>query len=32
MFTVTDGAKQELEGFFGDKDKAPVRVYMASGG
>lgn len=32
MFTVTDGAKQELDGFFSGKEKSPVRVYMAAGG
>ena len=32
MFTVTTDAKEELEGFFADKEKASVRVYLASGG
>ncbi|MDR2825308.1 MAG: IscA/HesB family protein [Deltaproteobacteria bacterium] len=32
MFTVTDEAKQELEGFFSDKEKASVRVYLTAGG
>ena len=32
MFTVTDNAKKELDVFFADKEKSPVRVYMAAGG
>jgi Fe-S cluster assembly iron-binding protein IscA len=32
MFTVTEEARQELESFFSDKDKASVRIYMAAGG
>ncbi len=32
MFQLTDGAKQELEAFFAGKDKATVRIYLASGG
>lgn len=32
MFTVTDEAKKELDAFFADKEKTPVRVYLAAGG
>ena len=32
MFVVTENAKKELDAFFADKDKTPVRVFMASGG
>lgn len=32
MITVTDGAREELEAFFADKEKTPVRVYLAPGG
>jgi Fe-S cluster assembly iron-binding protein IscA len=32
MFTVTDSAKEELDGFFADKEKASIRIYMAGGG
>ncbi|MCL1889152.1 MAG: IscA/HesB family protein [Desulfovibrionaceae bacterium] len=32
MFTLTDNAKKELDAFFTDKEKSPVRVFMTSGG
>lgn len=32
MFVLTDNAKKELDAFFSDKDKSPVRVFMAEGG
>lgn len=32
MFDVSDGAIQELDAFFSGKEKATVRVYLASGG
>lgn len=32
MFVLTDNAKKELDTFFADKDKSPVRVFMAEGG
>ena len=32
MFVLTDNAKKELDAFFADKDKSPVRVFMTSGG
>ena len=31
MFSMTDAARQELEAYFADKEKAPIRVYQASG-
>lgn len=31
MFTMTDPAKQELEAYFADKEKTPIRVYMTGG-
>ena len=32
MFVLTENAKKELDVFFSDKDKTPVRVFMTSGG
>lgn len=32
MITLSDKARAELEAYFADKDKTPVRVYLASGG
>jgi Fe-S cluster assembly iron-binding protein IscA len=32
MFALTDSAREELDAFFTDKDKSPIRVYLASGG
>lgn len=32
MFDISDGAIQELEAFFAGKEKATVRIYLASGG
>lgn len=31
MFSMTDPAKQELEAYFADKDKTPIRIYLAGG-
>lgn len=31
MFTMTDTAKQELDAYFADKEKTPLRIFMASG-
>jgi Fe-S cluster assembly iron-binding protein IscA len=32
MFALTDTAREELDAFFADKDKSPIRVYLAPGG
>ncbi len=32
MFELTEAAQKQLEGYFQDKDKSPVRVYLAAGG
>lgn len=32
MLELTDKARLELEAYFADKDKTPIRVYLASGG
>lgn len=32
MVTVTDSARKELESFFTDKEKSPIRVFLAPGG
>lgn len=32
MITVTEAAQKQLESYFDGKEKAPVRVYLASGG
>ena len=32
MLTLTDAARKELEGFFADREKATVRIYLAPGG
>ncbi len=32
MFTLTDAAKTQLDAYFADKEKAPVRIYLSSGG
>jgi Fe-S cluster assembly iron-binding protein IscA len=32
MFAVTDNAKKELDAYFENKEKSPVRVYLAAGG
>ncbi len=32
MFEVTEAAQKQLEGYFQEKDKSPVRIYLASGG
>lgn len=32
MLQVSQGARQELDAYFADKEKAPIRVYLASGG
>lgn len=32
MLTVTESAVKELNDFFKDKEKSPIRVYLAPGG
>lgn len=32
MFELTEGARQELDAYFTDKEKSPVRIYLAPGG
>lgn len=32
MLEITDSARQELDAFFQDKEKSPVRVFLANGG
>ena len=32
MFTLTENARRELDAFFADKEKTPIRLYLAPGG
>ena len=32
MFTISETASHELEAYFADKGKTPIRVYLAAGG
>ncbi len=32
MFDITESALKELESYFADKEKAPIRIYLAPGG
>lgn len=32
MITLTESARKELDGYFADKEKSSVRIYMAAGG
>lgn len=32
MFEITESAIKELEAYFADKEKAPIRIYLAPGG
>lgn len=32
MLEISDSAQRELDAFFEDKDKTPIRVYLAPGG
>lgn len=32
MFQITPSARQELDAYFADKEKSPLRIYLASGG
>ena len=32
MIEVTEAANKQLEGYFADKEKTPIRIYLATGG
>ncbi len=32
MIDVTDAAREQLDGYFADKEKSPIRIYLSSGG
>ena len=32
MIQLTDDARKELESYFADKEKSPIRVYLTAGG
>ena len=32
MFELTPNAKKELDAYFADKEKSPIRIYLAPGG
>jgi Fe-S cluster assembly iron-binding protein IscA len=32
MIEVTDNARKELDAYFADKEKSPIRIYLAMGG
>lgn len=32
MIDLTEAAKAQLDGYFADKEKSPIRVFLASGG
>ena len=32
MVELTESAKTQLDGYFADKEKTPVRIYLPSGG
>lgn len=32
MVELTEAARTQLDGYFSDKDKAPIRIYLSSGG
>ena len=31
-FTLSDSAREELDAYFGDRERTPVRIYLAPGG
>lgn len=31
MLSMSDAARQELEAYFSDKEKSPIRIYLAGG-
>jgi len=32
MVELSETAKAQLDGYFADKERSPIRVFMASGG
>ncbi len=32
MLVLTETAREEIEKYFADKEKAPIRIFLASGG
>ncbi len=32
MIQLTDTAKEQLEKYFSDKEKSPIRIFLSSGG
>jgi len=32
MLTISDSAKAQIDAFFADKPKSPIRIYLSSGG
>lgn len=32
MFEISDSARRELDAYFEEQDKAPIRVYLSPGG
>lgn len=32
MVTLSPAAKTQLDSYFGDKQRSPIRVYLSSGG
>lgn len=32
MIQITENAKAQLDAYFADKDKTPIRIYLAQGG
>lgn len=32
MIELTESARKELDAYFADKDKSPIRIYLAPGG
>lgn len=32
MVELTDSAREQLDQYFADKERSPIRVYLSSGG
>ncbi len=32
MIEITEAATKQLESYFADKEKTPIRIYLATGG
>jgi hypothetical protein len=32
MVLLSDSAKDQLDGYFAEKEKSPIRIYLSSGG